>query len=308
MRITISLSLLALLSPSCLAFRPAALFTSRNSILPRTTSLFSEPERVDINGAPTESVSGEMDLSLEPGSHDELMYALGVNLARQLGDIRPLVESGEELQNLARGVLDVVVGKLPEKDQGVLLMSRKEDINALLVERSGRLQKRLEDSGRAMLEQMKETEGAIEVDNGVIVHLLEAGEDGDAGVRPTLSSAVKVHYHGTLPDGSVFDSSLGGDPVQFALGQVIPGWRVGLLKMHEGDTAMLGIPPEAGYGAEGSKDGRIPGGATLFFKVQLLEVLSAGIGGAPKLLGVDGNAMKKGDTGGGLLGVDGKPL
>ena len=70
-----------------------------------------------------------------------------------------------------------------------------------------------------------------------------------AGTRPTAASSVKVHYHGTLPDGTVFDSSLArGDPATFALGQVVPGFKEGLLKMHEGETAMLGIPPEMGYG------------------------------------------------------------
>lgn len=62
---------------------------------------------------------------------------------------------------------------------------------------------------------------------------------------------------------------------------------------------------------EGTPDGTIPGGATLFFKVQLLEVLSAGIGGSPSLLGADGKKLKKPDVkekGSGLLGVDGKPL
>jgi hypothetical protein len=78
-------------------------------------------------------------------------------------------------------------------------------------------------------------------------------------------------------------------------------------RMHEGETAMLGIPPEEAYGADGTPDGRIPGGSTLFFKIQLLEVLTAGIGG-PALFGADGQKIKKGGGGGGLLGVDGKPL
>merc|ERR1712106_138364 len=126
------------------------------------------------------------------------------------------------------------------------------------------------------------------------------------GTRPTVASSVKVHYHGTLPDGSTFDTTAGGDPASFALAQVIPGWKEGLQKICEGETVMFGIPPEAGYGDEGSPDGRVPGGATLFFKVQLIEVLSAGIGGAPKLLGADGMPMNNSGSSA-LLGVDGKP-
>ena len=100
-----------------------------------------------------------------------------------------------------------------------------------------------------MIEQMKITEGAFTLDSGVVVHPLEPGPEGfGQGVRPTAASAVKVHYHGTLPDGTIFDSSLGGEPVTIALGQVIAGWKEGLLKMHEGETAMLGIPPAMAYG------------------------------------------------------------
>ena len=70
----------------------------------------------------------------------------------------------------------------------------------------------------------------------------------------------------------------------------------------------LGIPPEQGYGDQGTPDGRIPGGSTLFFKIQLLEVMSAGIGGGPTLLGADGQKLDKSSGTGGLLGVDGKPF
>lgn len=156
---------------------------------------------------------------------------------------------------------------------------------------------------------MEETEGAVKLDSGVVLHVLEANPDG---ARPTRASTIKVHYHGTLPDGTVFDSTLVGgetEPVNFPLGQVIEGWREGIMKMKEGETAMIGIPPELGYGAQGTPDGRIPGGSTLFFKVQLLEILSAAIGGAPSLLGADGKKLdKEAGGGGGLVGADGKPL
>ena len=162
-----------------------------------------------------------------------------------------------------------------------------------------------------MLANMAETEGARALENGVVIHALEHGPDGEGnGVRPTVGSTVSIHYHGTLSDGTVFDSTLGGDPVKFPLAQVIPGWRDGVLAMHEGDTAMLGVPPEQAYGMEGTPDGRIPGGSTLFFKIQLIEVLTGGLGGEPTILGADGKAMKnKGNSeGAGLVGADGNPL
>ena len=160
-----------------------------------------------------------------------------------------------------------------------------------------------------MLQNMKETEGVKVLENDVVLHVLEHGPAGEGkGVRPTKGSTVSIHYHGTLSDGTVFDSTLGGDPVKFPLAQVIPGWRDGVLAMHEGETAMLGIPPEQAYGPQGTPDGRIPGGSTLFFKVQLLEVLTGGLGGEPTILGPDGKELKKGSEGTGLVGADGKPL
>eukprot|EP00585_Thalassiosira_rotula_P008926 CAMPEP_0196145782 /NCGR_PEP_ID=MMETSP0910-20130528/21303_1 /TAXON_ID=49265 /ORGANISM="Thalassiosira rotula, Strain GSO102" /LENGTH=264 /DNA_ID=CAMNT_0041407817 /DNA_START=132 /DNA_END=923 /DNA_ORIENTATION=- len=191
--------------------------------------------------------------AIEEGSHDELMYALGVNLARQLGDVRPLVENSDELTQLARGLLDTVVGKFDEESQRALLARRGEDLNNIIVSRANAIRQKIEDAGKAMLEEMSENPETATLECGVVIHPLEAGPDGfGKGVRPTAASTVKVHYHGTLPDGTVFDSSLGKDPVSFPLGGVIPGWREGLQKMCEGETAMLGVPPEMGYGAEGT--------------------------------------------------------
>lgn len=150
-----------------------------------------------------------------------------------------------------------------------------------------------------MLQNMAETEGVRVLDSGVILHVLESGPEGPGkGTRPSKGSVVSIHYHGTLADGTVFDSTLGGEPVQFPLAQVIPGWREGVMAMHEGETAMLGIPPEQGYGDEGTPDGRIPGGSTLFFKIQLLKIVSGEIGGSG-LVGADGKSLnKKTDDGG----------
>ena len=178
-----------------------------------------------------------------------------------------------------------------------------------LIECRNRIQKGIEEAGQSMLKTMAETEGVLALDSGVCFHLLDAGPNPGDGLRPSSASTVKVHYHGTLPDGTIFDSTLGQtDPVTFAVGQVIPGYKEGLLKMHEGETAMIGIPASMAYGDMGSGDGRIPGGCAVFFKVQLIEVMTAGIGGAPTLLGVDGKKLKKEENAGGLLGADGKPL
>jgi FKBP-type peptidyl-prolyl cis-trans isomerase len=244
------------------------------------------------------------------GSHEELLYCLGVNLARQLGDVRPLVENAEELAAVTKGLVDTVIGQLTEEGQKQLLARRGKELNTLVTERAVAIQQRLEAAGRDMLEQMRQTEGVETLPSGVVLHVLEPGPEGKGqGARPTQASTVKIHYHGTMADGTIFDSTLGGDPIPLPVGGVVPGFREGLLKMHEGETAMIGIPPEQAYGDKGTPDGRIPPGSTLFFKVQLVEIMSASVGGGPTLLGVDGKKLEKKSTqAGGLLGADGKPL
>lgn len=94
---------------------------------------------------------------------------------------------------------------------------------------------------------------------------------GGNGVRPTSSSVVKVHYTGKLLDGTTFDSSVDrGEPMEFPVGAVIPGWTEGLQLMDVGSKYMLYIPSELAYGD--NPVGDIPPGSTLIFEVELLEV------------------------------------
>ncbi|MBI4882168.1 MAG: FKBP-type peptidyl-prolyl cis-trans isomerase [Planctomycetes bacterium] len=95
---------------------------------------------------------------------------------------------------------------------------------------------------------------------------------GDDSVHPKLGDKVKVHYTGTLVDGTKFDSSRDrGVPAEFVLGGVIPGWNEGLQLMTPGARFLFTIPPELAYGAEG-RPPRIPANATLVFDVELIEV------------------------------------
>ena len=94
------------------------------------------------------------------------------------------------------------------------------------------------------------------------------------GVRPRPTDKITVHYVGTFVDGEEFDSSIRrGEPISFALGQVIKGWQEGLALAGVGDMIELAIPYNLGYGAAGK--GPIPGGATLLFTVELIAVESA---------------------------------
>lgn len=93
------------------------------------------------------------------------------------------------------------------------------------------------------------------------------------GMAAQNGDLVIVHYTGKLPNGTVFDSSVGRQPIRFVLGrgEVIPGWDQGLLGLKVGGKRKLTIPPHLGYGASGS--GPIPPNATLLFDVELLDIV-----------------------------------
>ena len=94
------------------------------------------------------------------------------------------------------------------------------------------------------------------------------------GATPTAADQVKVHYHGTLTDGTVFDSSIKrNEPATFPLGGVIKCWTEGLQHMKVGEKATLTCPSDLAYGDNG-RPPTIPGGATLIFDVELLEILA----------------------------------
>ncbi|RPF72312.1 FKBP-type peptidyl-prolyl cis-trans isomerase [Aurantiacibacter spongiae] len=90
------------------------------------------------------------------------------------------------------------------------------------------------------------------------------------GPAPTVEDIVTVNYTGSFPDGQVFDSNEGGDPVEFPLGRLVPGWQIAIPYMGVGDTAEIAVPMDLAYGPEGR--GPIPGGATLLFTIELLGV------------------------------------
>jgi peptidylprolyl isomerase len=122
--------------------------------------------------------------------------------------------------------------------------------------------------GEAFLVANKQVEGVIETNSGLQYQVLKEGTGTD---HPTASSKVTVHYHGTLIDGSVFDSSVDrGESISFGLNRVIKGWTEGLQLMVVGEKTRFFIPANLGYG--NSSAGKISGGSMLIFDVELLAI------------------------------------
>jgi len=123
--------------------------------------------------------------------------------------------------------------------------------------------------GEKFLATNSTAEGVIVTPSGLQYKVLTPAE----GPKPSAKDTVKVHYTGTLLDGKVFDSSVErGEPIEFPLGQVIPGWTEGVQLMSVGSKYKFFVPYNLGYGEQGTQGGPIPGFATLIFEVELLGI------------------------------------
>lgn len=114
----------------------AMMVTATAAFAPIRVTLASRRLTMADIDATTDSVIAEEEVDDDMEAHEELMYTLGINLARQLGDIRPLIENGDELGLVARGLLDTVVGRLSEDDQMAFLAKRGNDVNEMITMRA----------------------------------------------------------------------------------------------------------------------------------------------------------------------------
>ena len=125
------------------------------------------------------------------------------------------------------------------------------------------------DAGEAFMKENGKRPEVTTMPNGIQYEILKAAE----GAKPTAESRVKVHYVGTLLNGEKFDSSRDrGEPAEFGLNQVIRGWTEGVQQMPVGSIYKFYIPYELAYGIQGSPP-KIPGGSTLVFEIELLDII-----------------------------------
>lgn len=134
--------------------------------------------------------------------------------------------------------------------------------------------------GERFLADVETKPGVHKLPSGMRFKILTKVNNASGVRSPNIGDQCSVHYHGTLPNGNVFDSSMKrGKPSTFAPNQVIKGWTEALQYMVEGEEWEVYLPPNLAYGASGA-GGVIPPYATLIFKIQLIKVLSGGKSGA----------------------------
>ena len=190
------------------------------------------------------------------------LYALGVAVSQSLGDFA-LTE--KELAVVVSGLTDGTLKRPIQVD----MQAYGPKLQQLAQARAATVAEQEKKAGTAYVAKAAATPGATKTESGAVVQTIKEGK----GPTPTAADKVKVHYHGTLVDGTVFDSSVQrGEPATFPLSGVIKCWTEGVQKIKVGGKSRLVCPANLAYGERGSPPVIKPG-ATLVFEVELLEIV-----------------------------------
>jgi FKBP-type peptidyl-prolyl cis-trans isomerase len=199
-------------------------------------------------------------------------YSIGANIGKSM----KAQNLDADFDAIAKGMRDGFDGKTALSDDEM-----KEAMMALQQEMQGKAAQageKAKTDGVAFLAANKSKEGVKATASGLQYKVLKEGK----GAKPKASETVKVHYRGTLIDGTEFDSSYKrGEPIEFPLEGVIKGWTEGVQLMTVGSKYQFYIPSELAYGERGSPPA-IPGNSTLVFDVELLDIVKGEAPGAPK--------------------------
>lgn len=203
--------------------------------------------------------SGDPESGISQASYS-LGYTIGTSIREQF-------PSGIDTANFLRGAEDAILGTdavISEKEMqnslSFLTENRRQTMEAMAEENAYR--------GAEFLKENAERPEVIVTASGLQYEVIVEGE----GKQPGVNDQVTTHYHGTLVDGTVFDSSLEGDPRTFGVSQVIPGWTEAIQLMAEGSRWRIFLPSGLAYGERGA--GIIGPNSTLIFDIELIEVIS----------------------------------
>ncbi|MBS7456314.1 FKBP-type peptidyl-prolyl cis-trans isomerase [Coralloluteibacterium stylophorae] len=226
------------------------------------------PATAESAGTATEGMPAIEGL---PSEKDRVSYMLGMDIARNLEPIKDEVDP----EVVARAMGDVFAGNEPlmTEEQGrQVAQAFQTKMQQRQMEEARALAEKNKTEGDAFLADNAGKEGVQTTESGLQYQVVTQGE----GETPDATDTVRVHYVGTLLDGSTFDSSRErGEPAEFRLDQVVPGWSEGVALMPVGSTYKFWIPPALGYGESGVP-GAIPPNAVLSFEVELLDIVDQG--------------------------------
>jgi FKBP-type peptidyl-prolyl cis-trans isomerase len=196
-------------------------------------------------------------------------YGIGINMGSQL---EPAAERIDRAA-LMRGIEDALQGNdpaIPEDEMQPILMAFGQQIEeAMAAERDQQAQDNAV-AGEQYLAENGRKDGVSTTPSGLQYEVLREGD----GERPRRDQSVRLHYRGSLIDGTEFDSSYGGEPAVFSTAGLIPGFTEALLMMPVGSHYRVVIPSDLGYGPTGG--GPIGPNETLIFEIELLEIVDAG--------------------------------
>lgn len=196
----------------------------------------------------------------EANELEKVSYSIGINVATSIKS-----EGLDSINSfyISKGFQDV----FENKDLAINIEESNKIIGEYFNKKQDAKNQRLAIDSKIFLEQNKQKDGVMTTESGLQYLILSEGK----GNNPTLNDNVTVHYHGTLIDGTIFDSSVDRkQPATFPLNGVIPGWQEALQMMSVGSKWKIFIPSELAYGESGA--GAIGPNSTLIFEVELLSI------------------------------------
>ena len=207
---------------------------------------------------------------MSENNFESIEQRVSYGVGRQLGDqLRNNPFKEFDVNAVQAGLADAIAG-LDSQVSDEQLNEAFGIISKKLQEQEQAAAKEKSAEGEAFLAENAKRDEVTVTESGLQYEVLATGE----GEKPTAQSTVRTHYHGTFINGDVFDSSVDrGQPAEFPVGGVIPGWTEALQLMTEGSKYRLYVPYSLAYGEQGSQ-GAIPPYSTLVFEVELLAIVS----------------------------------
>ena len=200
-------------------------------------------------------------------SDQKASYGIGLNIGRQLSDARDRLDRGAFMRGLEDAMQDRDPA-IPLEELELVLQTFGQEMQMAAAQERAREGQENAQAGARYQEDNGARDGVVTTASGLQYEVLREGD----GATPTSEDQVRLHYRGTLVDGTEFDSSYDGDPVVFSAGGLIQGFTEALLLMSEGSHFRVVIPSEIAYGPNGS-GGAIGPNSTLIFEIELFEVV-----------------------------------